>query len=196
MPDSSLKARLRHCRELEHQIKHACAKQRQAVSEKINAEIQLNVGLFSFALPMIICMLMLIVSFSLALLPVVETIAQWLILPSHITLVMAVAATMLFAGTNVLTTWFISKGFISAVNIVRKLMTLSLLVSVLSLVKSLSGQWFGLPHSASGIITALLACALVGGCFVIMRSRRFMDGLLFSLYCRAARMEAVADKTS
>lgn len=193
MPDSLFTSRLHHCQQLERQLTHASAAQRRATGEQINAEIQRNVGLFDFALPMIISMLMLIVSFSLVLLPVVEALAQWLGLSARLTLVTAGAGTLLFASINVLSIWFISKGFMAAVRIQRGLMRLSLLTALLSLVKSLADLFTGLPHSTSGILCALVAGALIGGCVAIMRSRRFMDGLLFSLYCRAMRMQIVAD---
>lgn len=180
-------ARFRYCLAIDREIKQTPAGQLVRLQDKLNHQMNGSVGMFNFALPLVLSAFLMMLSFALMQFSLWQAVTQLLGLPRTMTIVLLIVGSLVCGVLYVMPIFLMAKGRMFGLSLHVLLAHVTLLGAVTYLLYALA-SWFSSGLSAWGnLICALLALALIGLSFLVIRAERFYSSLLFAMFCRIIR---------
>ncbi|PWC13792.1 hypothetical protein [Brenneria corticis] len=187
MLTKACKARLQHCKEAEAAIKSAKRDELVMLKDRLMAEMGMPIGMHTIGVPLIFSVLFMILSFSIPQLSLWSAILAWLSLPPYTLFAYIVPVALVFAGANSVIVFMIARGSMSAVKAHIFLAQVTLLCSIIYLIKSLADYFNDEPSSGMYLLSALLGMAFISISFCCINSKAFFSMLSYMLHNRAWR---------
>ncbi|AUY24338.1 hypothetical protein [Mixta calida] len=184
-------ARFRYCLMIDREIKQASAGQLKAVQDKLNQQMTGSVGIFNFALPLVLSAFLMMLSFAMMQFSLWQAVTQLLGLPRTMTMVLLVIGSLLCGALYVMPVFLMAKGRMVGLSLHLLLARATLAGAVIYLLCALVGG----VSAGGSLICPLLALAFIGLSFWLIRTERFYFSLLFALFCRALRKAQTARLT-